>query len=135
MEKRTIEFTEEDRQQLLSFVFKELLDLYSKPVGSQICGHWAVARCIGDITQGFSSRRDFHLYCKKDWHVVARDTNGHPTIERPLWTVWAYEYEHRKQAPFATREETKTLLFSDLMIDLKDVDYIYLREQDTLWDD
>lgn len=135
MEKRTIEFTEEDRQQLLSFVFKELLAVYAKPIGNSICGHWAVARCIGDVTGGFSNRRDFHLFCKKDWHVLSHDRNGHPTIERPLWTVWAYEYERGKEGPFATREETKTLLFADLMIDHKDVDYIYLREQDTDWDD
>ena len=129
MEKQPIEFTEEDRRQLLSFVFKELLDLYAKPIGSQICAHWALARCIGDPAKGLSAGRDFHLHCKKDWHVLARDTNDDPMIERPLWTVWAYEYERGKEKPFATREETKTLLFQDLLIDHKDIDYIYLRDQ------
>jgi hypothetical protein len=135
MEKQPIEFTEEDRRQLLSFVFKELLELYAKPVGSQISAHWAVARGIGDLAEGLLGRRDFHLYCKKDWHVISRDQDGRPAIERPLWTVWAYEYERGKEKPFATREETKTLLFPDLMIDHEDVDYIFLREQDTFWDD
>jgi len=128
-----IEFTQDDRDQLQSVVFKTVLKKSNGPVGKSLAAFWDVARCIGDKEDG-NKQRWFNLRYERQYEALSvyeyGPKKGEAAIERSRWSVWAYDYDWQKQAPFATDESSETLLFSDLLIDESDITYWYLEDHE-----
>ena len=126
-----IEFTKDDKDQLQSVVFKTVLKKTKRPGGKSLAAFWDVARCIGDKMHT-DRQRWFNLRYERQWETVSEyeygPKKGDAAIERCRWSVWAYNYDHLKDAPFATDEGSETLLFSDLLIDEDDLTYWYLQD-------
>jgi len=126
-----IHFSEADKEQLRAFVFKEHSKKMASPMGKSLAGFWAIARGIGDFSDSsFMNKRFFNLKFQARWHTLEEDEEGNPTIEVRRWTVWVYDYDYRKEDPFATDPDSETILFKDILLDEKDVEYSYLRDLD-----
>lgn len=131
MPSKQITFSDADREQLLAFVYNEYNKKMQSPVGKQLAGWWSVARGIGDFSEDtFMNKRFFNLKFRAKWHTVAEDEDGVPAIEVKRWTVLAYTYDFKKEDPFATDPDSETLLFENILLGEKDVEYSYLNNLD-----
>lgn len=131
MPSKQITFSDADKEQLRAFVFKDYNKKMESPMGKQLAGWWSVARGIGDFSESsFMNKRFFNLRFRAKWHIVAEDEDGNPTIEVRRWTIWVYDYDFMKEDPFATDPDSETILFKDILLDEKDVEYSYLNNLD-----
>ena len=122
--------TKTERDQLLATVFSEVLKKYDKSSGKSLAGFWSVARGIGNPLENFSDRKYYNLHYKKKWEALEVDKETNEVmVEQATWTVYMYEYDYKKEEPFATNEDSKTLLFEDLLISTDDIEYPYLYRQ------
>jgi hypothetical protein len=110
-----LEFTDKENKKLISVIFKTVLKNMEKGGGRSLVGFWDT---IGRLSPGNTKR--YNLQYKKVYTVILRDSDGNPLVEEGRWTVWAYEYDWTKEPPFATIENTKTLIVKDLMVDPDD---------------
>lgn len=119
--------TKTEREQLRATVFNEVLKKYDKDFGKSIASFWSVARGIGNPLESFADRKYYNLHYKKNWEALETDKETNEVmVEQATWTVYMYEYDCKKEEPFATDEHSKTLLFEDLLISTDDITYPYL---------
>lgn len=124
-----IEFTAEEREELLALIFQKVLERYTEPMGKSIAAFWYVARGVGRQKHVFASSRFFNLKFKKNWITMSEAPDGEVMCEKATWTVWAYNYDYTKDDPFATEEESKTLVVENLLVSGDDIEYPQLRRQ------
>lgn len=124
-----IEFTAEEREELLSLIFQQVLETYTQPMGKSIAAFWHVSRGVGRQKHGLASARFFNLKFKKNWITMSEAPDGEVICEKATWTVWAYNYDYTKDDPFATEEESKTLVVENLLVSQDDIEYPMLRRQ------
>lgn len=122
--------TKTERDQLLATVFSEVLKKYDKDFGKSVASFWSVARGIGNPLESFADRKYYNLHYKKKWEALEVDKEDNEVmVEQSTWTVYMYEWDYKKEKPFATNEDSKTLLFEDLLISTDDIEYPYLYKQ------
>ena len=124
-----IEFTAEEKEELVALIFKKVLERYAETMGKSICAFWCIARGVGRQKRGFTSGRFFNLKFEKNWIIMSETHDGEVMCEKATWTVWAYNYDYTKDDPFATEEESKTLVVKNLLVSEDDIEYPWLRRQ------
>jgi hypothetical protein len=127
----TISFSATEKEILTSIIFKEVLKRQAKPFeGKVLASFWSVASEFNAAVFRNRWQMMYNLRYDKVWEVVDRDANGKPTFERVRWTVYAYEYDFRKEEPFRTIEDTKTLVVEGLLVNCDDRELNYDKGDD-----
>ena len=125
--------SEEQKQELLAIVFKEINETYATPMGKSIAAFWRVARGVGTYMmlydKGEYNKGFFNLHYKSKYVPIKESSDGFVEIEKKLWDVWAYRWDYTKESPFATDPSTKTLLFENLLIREEDIEYPVLSKE------
>lgn len=128
-----MEISEEQKQELLAIVFKEINARYAEPMGKSIAAFWSVARGVGTYMmlydKGEYNKGFFNLHYESKYVPIKKSSDGLVEIEKKLWDVWAYKWDYTKQPPFATDPSTKTLLFENLLIREDDIEYPILSKE------
>ena len=124
--KMPIPLTSQAVEELRVVCFEIVQRLYEKDIGGRsIVSFWERSRAIPSLPRDYGVQ----LHFKKSRVDVAG-----LGYEQDRWTVHAYKVDYKKELPFSTREESKTLVFKDALLHPDDA-YAWLDEYEENYDE